>query len=181
MDPTAASSRGVGRAPQPQRGARAPDFLTMNVGAKSFEKQYSDKVQTDLIALALGFKDLGVPLLGFQECGKAGALVVVGALGPHYDHFSAGSPDPVSTFWDTRRYTKVGESECRLLFPDAVDNQNDPRARRKDFRTCTHTFLTRTGPRPSAGPEHFVFSSMHIVQTVVGTILLSSTKPLQFV
>ena len=84
------------------------------------------------------------------------------ALGPHYSCFSAGSDDPVNTFWDRRVYAEAGESVCSLLFPEAV-HSSEPRARRLEFRTCSHTCLTRTSPSPSAGPVHLVPTNMHIV------------------
>ena len=55
MADTAASS-GSGQEPQPQRGAGPPDLVTMNVGAKSFEKEFSQKVQARLVDLGDFFR-----------------------------------------------------------------------------------------------------------------------------
>ena len=46
MSHNAAASSGTGLQPQPQRGAL--DVVTMNVGAKTFEKEGSPKIRSNL-------------------------------------------------------------------------------------------------------------------------------------
>ena len=54
MSHNAAASSGTGLQPQPQRGAL--DVVTMNVGAKTFEKEFSPTVLSNLVELAQEFR-----------------------------------------------------------------------------------------------------------------------------